>query len=324
MVIVPRHLGLPFAILLAILSPPRLLASDDTQADALLQQGKVDQAAAMLQQTISAQPADALAHNLLCRVYYVQEMSDQAIRECDLAVSQSSDNSNYAMWQARAYGQKASHASPFSAYGLAKKVGTSFERAVQLNPANVRAISDLGEFYVAAPPLVGGGLDKAQALAAKIQSQFPSLSHRILALIAEKKKDMTTAEAEFKAAVAAGKTPDAYVDLGHFYQRRNQPDKVLSTLQAAFDADHKKDASLVDIASILTSAHQSPQLAETCLRNYLASPAKSEDAPAFKVHVQLGNLLARNGDTAGAHSEYEAALALASHYAPARKALQGS
>ena len=135
---------------------------------------------------------------------------------------------------------------------------------------------------------------------------------------------MVTAETEFKAAVAAGKKPDAYVDLGHFYQRQNQLDKVLEPLQAAIDADGRKDAALVDAASILTAAHRSPQLAEGALREYLASTAKSDAAPAFKVHVQLGELLARRGDTAGAHREYAAAVALASHYEPARKALKGS
>ena len=60
--------------------------------------------------------------------------------------------------------------------------------AVQLDPENIHAMSDLGEYYVAAPSLIGGGLDKAQALAARMQPQFPAQSHRLLALIAEKKK----------------------------------------------------------------------------------------------------------------------------------------
>jgi predicted negative regulator of RcsB-dependent stress response len=42
------------------------------------------------------------------------------------------------------------------------------------------------------------------------------------------------------------------------------------------------------------------------------------------VHIQLGDLLAHQGDPAAAQREYAAALALASNYAPARKAMQGS
>jgi tetratricopeptide (TPR) repeat protein len=185
-------------------------------------------------------------------------------------------------------------------------------------------MSDLGEFYVEAPSLIGGGLDKAQALAARMRPHFPSESHRLLALVAEKKKDFAAAEAEFTSAAIAGKTPEAYIDLGNFYQRHNQLDKMSSALQAGVEADRRKGPPLVDAASILTAAHRSPELAENLLRIYLASSAKTDDAPAFRVHIQLGDLLAHRGDLAGAHREYAAAVALAPNYAPARKAMQES
>jgi tetratricopeptide (TPR) repeat protein len=319
-----RTIGIRFAVLILLLAGTRLLVADEAQADSLLQQGRVDEAAAMLHETLGAQPGDAVAHQLLCRVYYSQDMADPAIHECELAVSNAPSDSDDQMWLGRAYGLKAAHASPFSALGLAKKVHVAFERAVQLDPENVHAMNDLGEYYVSAPSMVGGGLDKAEALAEKMKAHSVSQYHRLLALIAEKKKDFPAAETEFKNAVAAGKAPEAYIDLGHFYVRQHQPDKAVGPLKAGIDADRKKDAVLVDAASILTSAQREPQLAESLLREYLASPAKSDAAPAFKVHVQLGNLLAQAGDSAGAHGEYAAAVALASQYAPARKAMQGS
>jgi tetratricopeptide (TPR) repeat protein len=318
----PTRICLVFSVLLFF--GVRSLQADVTQANALLQQGRVDEATASLHEFLAAQPGDAEAHQLLCRIYYAQEIADRAIRECELAVSDAPDNSDNQMWLGRAYGFKAAHANPFAALKLAVKVRTAFERAVQLDPENVQAMSDLGEFYVEAPSLIGGGLDKAQALAARMQSHFPSQAHRLLALIAEKRKQDAIAEAEFSNAVAAGKTPEAYIDLGHFYQRHNQPDKMADALQSGIAADRRKGPALVDAASILTDAHRSPELAETLLRAYLASSAKTDDAPAFKVHVQLGDLLADHGDTVGAHREYATALALASNYAPARKAIQGS
>jgi tetratricopeptide (TPR) repeat protein len=302
----------------------RLLLADATQADHLLQQGRVAEALTSLQGVLAAQPDDAQAHLLLCRVYYAQNLADNAIRECELAVSRAPSSSDSQMWLGRAYGFKASHANPIAALNLAIKVRNAFERAVELDPENIHAMSDLGQFYVAAPSLIGGGLDKAQALAAKMQPHFPSQAHHLLALIAEKRKDNATAEAEFSNAVAAGRTPEAYVDLGFFYQRHNQSAKMLEALQSAITADHRKGPAIVDAASILTDAHLSPDLAENLLRTYLSSSAKTDDAPAFKVHVQLGDLLAQHGDPAGAHREYAAALALAPNYAPARKAMQGS
>ena len=311
-------------LLLLVSTLPAFAAGDNARANLLLQQGKVDQASALLQQTLAEQPGDAWAHALLCRVYYAQDMADSAVSECEKAAANAPNDSDTQMWLGRAYGLKASHANPLVAFGYARKVAASFQRAVALDPNNFHAMNDLGEYYVSAPGIVGGGIDKAQDLALKMRLRFPAQSHRLSALIAEKRGDLTTAESEFKAAADTAKTPEAYVDLGHFYQRHHEPDKAVAPLQAAIDADRHRDAALVDAASILTAAHRSPDLAESVLREYLTSPAKSDAAPAFKVHVQLGNLLASRGDTAGAHDEYAAALALASHYAPARKALQGS
>jgi tetratricopeptide (TPR) repeat protein len=315
-------MGLAFSLL--FLFSARFLLADVTQANALLQQGRVDEAAVSLREILAAQPGDAQAHQLLCRIYYAQDMADNAIHECQLAASSDPAGSDNQMWLGRAYGFKASHANPLSALSLAVKVRIAFERAVQLDPENVHALNDLGEFYVAAPGLIGGGLDKAQALAARMQPHFPSQAHRLLALIAEKKKEDAIAEAEFSNAVSAGKTPEAYIDLGHFYERHHQPDKMIGALQSGIATDRRKGPSLVDAASVLTDAHRSPELAETLLRTYLSSSAKTDDAPAFKVHVQLGDLLAHQGDSVAAQREYAAALALASNYVPARKAMQGS
>ena len=317
----PARFRAAFSLLL--LFSARLLLADATQANVLLQQGRVDEATVRLHDVLAAQPGDAEAHQLLCRVYYAQNIVDTAIRECELAVSNAPSSSDNQMWLGRAYGFKASHANPFAALHLAIKVRTCFERAVELDPENVRAMSDLGEFYVEAPSLIGGGLDKAQALAARMQPHFPSESHRLLALVAEKRKDIAAAETEFTAAAVLGKTPEAYIDLGHFYQRHDQPEKMLDALQSAIAADHRKGPAIVDAASILTDAHRSPELAENLLRIYLSSSAKTDDAPAFKVHIQLGELLVQRGDPAGAHREFATALALAPNYAPARKAMQG-
>lgn len=322
MFITPARIRVASSLLL--LFSVHLLLADATQANVLLQQGRVDEATASLHEVLAAQPDDAQAHQLLCRAYYAQNIADNAIRECELAVANEPSSSDNQMWLGRAYGFKASHANPIAALNLAIKVRNCFEHAVELDPENIHAMSDLGEFYVEAPSLIGGGLDKAQALAARMRPHFPSESHRLLALVAEKKKDIAAAEAEFTSAAIAGKTPDAYIDLGHFYQRHNQPEKMLDALQSAIAADHRKGPAIVDAASILTDAHRSPELAENLLRTYLSSPAKTDDAPAFKVHLQLGDLLAQRGDLTGAHREYATAHALASNYAPARKAMNGS
>lgn len=311
-------------LLIATLTCETRLLADGVPAESLLKQGRVDEAAAVLNQALTTDAHDAQAHLLLCRVYYAQDMAESSVHECEQAVREDPTSSDAEMWLGRAYGLKASQINMLSAFGVAKKVHTAFERAVQLNPANVQAMSDLGQFYVAAPGIVGGGVDKAQALVPQLMPRSPQKAHRLLALIAKKKNDTATAEAEYKEAIAAGQGPDTWIDLGQFYQEQSQPDKAVSALESSLQANRAKNSALVDAASILTDLQLRPDLAEKALRDYLASPAKTDDAPAFKVHLQLGNLLKKRGDTVGAQREYAAALALASNFAPARKAAQGA
>ncbi len=52
----------------------------------------------------------------------------------------------------------------FPRINLAKRARSEFEQAVNLDPHDGEALTDLGEFYSSAPGVVGGGNDKAQAL----------------------------------------------------------------------------------------------------------------------------------------------------------------
>jgi len=292
-----------------------------------LQEGRVDDAAALLRATLAANPADATAHQLLCRVFYAQDAADEAIHQCELAVSSPAATAEQAsdsqLWLGRAYGMKARHAGPIAGFNLARKVQSSFARAAELNPSNVAALNDLGEYYVAAPFIVGGGNDKAKALAARMMPQFPAAAHRLLARLADDNNDLATAESEFKRAVAVQGSPEAWIDLAQFYEAHARPDDALSAIKSGLAADRTHGPVLVDAASLLTSAHRDPDLAERCLRDYLASRAKSDAAPAFKVHLQLSRLLAARGDTREASRQVDAATALAPAFARRARPAQG-
>jgi tetratricopeptide (TPR) repeat protein len=283
--------------------------------------GKADDAIARLNSSLSVNPGDDEAHNLLCRVYYQERRWDDAIRECETAVHLAPMSSDYHLWLGRAYGEKADSIHSIKAFGLAKKVGSEFERAVQLDNGNVDALSDLGEFYTAAPGIVGGGKKKAQNLVPLLEQQEPAQAHELRGRLAEKDKNYPDAETEFKAAVEASRqTADAWMTLASFYARRQQWDQMLQALHAGIDADAKAakphGPALVDGAAILSHNQREPELAIQLLQQYLASDNKSADSPAFEVHTQLSRLLDQQGDHAGAQEQVEAANALAHEYRP--------
>lgn len=291
-------------------------------ASADLTLGKADEAIARLSASLAADPADAEAHNLLCRVYYQEERWDDAIHECETAVKLVPMDSGYHLWLGRAYGEKADSIHSIKAYGLAKKVREEFERAVQLDGESVDALSDLGDFYTAAPGIVGGGKKKAQGLVQTLEEHGPTQAHQLKGRLAEKDKNYALAETEFKAAVeSSNHAADAWMSLASYYARRRQWDQMLVALHAGIDADAKAakpgGPALVEAASLLSHNNQEPQLAIQLLKQYLDSPNQSADSPAFQVHTQLSRLLEQQGDHEGAQQQIEAATALAHQYHPA-------
>ncbi len=283
--------------------------------------GRADDAISLLTSSLSSVPDNAEAHSLLCRVYYQEERWDDAVRECEAAVRLAPNNSGYHLWLGRAYGQKADSMHSVWSYGLAKRVKIEFERAVQLDPNNVDAVSDLGEFYIDAPEIVGGDRSKAQATADSLQQRQPVQAYQLKALLAEKDKNYPLAESNFQAAIRASAHPaDAWMALASFYSRRKQWDQALRAVHAGIDADAKSanphSPALVEGAAILGRANMEPQLAIQLLKLYLASPNQSADSPAFHVHAQLSQLLDQQGDKAGARQQIAAATALARDYHP--------
>jgi tetratricopeptide (TPR) repeat protein len=285
--------------------------------------GNVDDAVRMLQAAIAKDGKDGAAYLLLCRAYYSEEQVDDAIRACQNAVKLMPESSEAQDWMGRAYGGRANNAGPLTALKLAHQVHDAFESAVSLDPRSAAAANDLAEYYVGAPGIVGGGLDKAEALAGRVEGTLPQAAHRIRALVAERRKDYASAEREFLTAVAVGHQPEAWVDLGGFYVRRKQNSKAIEALQHAISADKIRDASLVDAASYLMDLKSQPDVALKALQQYLSSGSKSDAAPVIRVHLLISQLLAGSGDRVGAKIELNKALELASNYGAAKRALQG-
>src|SRR5438270_4240001 len=138
------------------------IAGADETAPSLIANGRVDEAIVALHSQIATSPNDALAHNMLCRAYFTLSQWDKGVSECEKAVSLAPNNGQFHLWLGRAYGEKATQSSFLAAASLARKVRSEFEAAVHLSPRSVDARSDLAEFYLEAPGIVGGGRDKAE------------------------------------------------------------------------------------------------------------------------------------------------------------------
>jgi tetratricopeptide (TPR) repeat protein len=294
------------------------------RVNAALQNGEADHALEMLKALPRSGDNQAEARNLECRVYYMLEEWDRAADLCSQAVKLAQSDSDYHLWLARSLGEKAGKASFLSAYSLAKRVRAEFEEAVRLNPRNVDALADLGEYYYSAPSVVGGGIDKAEAVAAQLEKLDPVCAHDLRGHIAEQRKDYDTAEREFKMEATTGDhSASGWVALAGFYRRRERWTEMESAVRNGVNAaprDKRGGVALFDGATALMRSNRNPALAAKMFESYLAGSAKSEEAPAFVAHLRLAQVKGQLGDTAGEQKERAAALAMAREYKPAQDA----
>lgn len=160
------------------------------------------------------------------RSHYQGGSYDAAIKEFRAAIKAFPNDSWAHLWLARALGRKVEKMNPVRAAFAVGDVRTEFERAVQLDPSNTEARSDLLDFYLEAPGLFGGGTDKARAQADAIFKLNTAEGHSAYARIAEKEKNYDVAEREYRAAIEANPNHAGYRrDLEMFWKRRGMQHK---------------------------------------------------------------------------------------------------
>lgn len=159
--------------------------------------------AAAIGTLLALSPKSAAVYSLLGRTYYMAGQYKNSVAYLEKAVAEDPRNSSYHDWLGRAYGRRAEESGFMAALGYAKKTRAAFEQAVALDPGNMEALSDLFEYYLQAPGIVGGGTEKAAAIAERIGSLNKAEYHYSCARLAEKRHNPSLAEEELREALKA-------------------------------------------------------------------------------------------------------------------------
>jgi Flp pilus assembly protein TadD len=301
---------LPFLSLAAMANSPK----------DMLAAGRVDDAINALNGQASSNPRDAESMHLLCRAYFQYEDWDRAESRCKRAIELQPNNSGFHRWLGRIYGQKAERAT--LPIGLALKTRDEFHRAAQLDPTDTNAAIDVAEYYLEAPGMMGGGQDKAREQAKVIGKISPAQEHWVYARIAEKNKDYPAAEREYRQMIEVSKgNAEAWLNLGFFYRNRKRYEDMEQAFVKMSQAPMPAREVLVEASnSLLRTGRAFPFAIELLHRYFAEGPV--EEAPAFKAHNLLGQILEKQADSTGAATEYKACLALARNFEPCRQGLK--
>jgi len=232
--------------------------------------------------------ASAVAYCLAGKDHFMLGEYKKSSEAFERAFALDAANADYALWLVRSFGRRAETASPFFAPSYASKARGYFEKAVALDPKNEEALSDLFDYCLEAPGFLGGGFDKAEAIAKRIAEQNPAEGHFAQAQLADRRKQFDTAEEQLRRAIeVAPRKVRRVLDLARYLAKRGR----ISESEAAFN--HAKelapDAPEVSFARAQTYIEQKRNLdqAKALLQQYLRSNLTPDDPP----REQAENLL---------------------------------
>lgn len=309
---------------LAHLAPVLVIAQSSGLAAGaqLFEQGRYAESKSALVALTRSEPRTADAWYYLGRIALVDGDGEGAARALERAVALNPRDARSHHWLGRAYSRQAVRAGKLKQAMLAGKIRGEFETAVALAPDNVEARSDLLQYYVVVPGLMGGSVDKARVQAKEIARRNPLRGRLAHAVLHERARDAAGAEKEYLAAVS--ESPDsavAYYALGNMYQRTARYGEAVAVYDRLLARQPAARAARYHIgrASSLSGLDLERGVCE--LRAYIASGPGPEDPSLASAHYRLGLVLERQGDRVSARREFEETLRLDRGQREAKEAL---
>ncbi len=217
---------------------------------------------------------------LIGRNRYMQGEYKKATEILEKAVAAEPANSDYELWLGRAFGRRAETASPFTAPANANKARQHFEKAVQLNPRNLDALSDLFEYYLEAPGFMGGGLDKAAGVAGQMAGIDPVEGHSAQARLAERRKEFDTAEHHLEmAARMAPQQATRLIDLARFLAKQGRYQESDQSFRKAEKIAPNSPQVIYARADTYIEQGRNLDTARKLLKRYLEAQLSPDDPP---------------------------------------------
>lgn len=242
--------------------------------------------------------------------------------EFEKAVKAEPGVATYHFWFGRATGEQAQRANPLRQPGLARRTRGEFEKAVELDPSYIPAREGLVRFYIAAPGMMGGSLDRAQEQAdaiARLNAYRGGLAHANVAIA---RRD-TAALLRAHEGLAA-QFPDSTVPLFALFNIHAARRQWAPAWSAVDRLERTRPGlAVVRYAVGRAAAESGEQLdrGEAALRAYLQHVPQPNEPSLAAAHWRLGMIAERRGDTTGAREAYRTATSLDPNLRQAKEAL---
>ena len=222
----------------------------------------------------------AASYALMGKNYFMLGDYHKATELFEKALSSNPRSSEYELWLGRAYGRRAETGGWILAASNASKARQHFEKAAALDTHNAEALNDLFAYYLNAPEILGGGIEKAEGIARQIAAERPPESHFELAQIAERRKQYTQAEAHLRRAMELAPSQVGRVlDLARYLAKRGRVAESDAVFAQASQLAPNDPRVLFARAKTFIEQGRNQEQARKLLHQYLESSVTPEDPP---------------------------------------------
>ncbi len=262
----------------------------------------------------------AAASYYLGRVAFDQKRYSDAQDFFEQAVEADDKVAEYHNWLGNTYGQIAQEANIIKQGILAPKMKSQWEKAVALNPSYIDPRQSLIQYYLQAPGIMGGSVDKAKETATQIMALNAAQGHLQMGNIHVKEKKFGEAEKEFIEMV---KVDPAYLSgLANFYTGQKQYDKAFTLFEEAVQKNPRDMGAVYQLGKTSAVSGQKLDRGEECLKKYLTYTPKQNEPSHAGANMRLAQINEKKGNKVEAKRFYEAALKLDGSLKEAREGLQ--
>ena len=280
-------------------------------------------ARAYFESSLQQNPQDAEAAAGMASLSLAEDQNKAGVDWAQKAIALAPTDALYQMLLGVAYGQYVRDVSIFGQLGIAYKVRDAFRQAVQLDPDNALARAGLAKYYILAPGIAGGSLNKANEQLAALDKLDPVQAAAVRVTWAEHDKNQQQAEADLRIAVKLDKTGDGDFWLGTFLLKQGRYADALVAFQDGIGKNPDNSLNYYGVGQAAAQGKIQLQQGIQDLQKYLSMPHDwLPGTPTYKqAHYQLGMLYAVAGDKANEKAQYVAALNLDPDYKQAKDAL---
>lgn len=263
-------------------------AGDLERAEALYQEKHYAEAQPIFAKILETEPGNASAAYHLGALALRRGEVAEAVKQLEVATRLAPTSGRYQQELGDACGAAAGQASLISKIGLARKALAAYQRAIKLEPEDIEHRLRLMNYFVQAPSISGGGIEKAYdvAEAIRIRDQLQGALAIITLHLGQKRWAQAFAEVDALQPLHSGDRDFNYL-----------------------------------LARLTAASGQQLDRGEAALLHYLSLPPSPNPATPAQANFLLGSIREKAGNPAGAIAAYRAAVAFDANLAAARQAL---